>query len=80
MHPQRLLLHADRMKHFAPVATAAVASLLLMGCETEADRKREICARFQGEQIEYSTANEELGLKADTYPGAIARYCEFYKQ
>jgi len=91
MHPERLLLHADRMKHFAPVVAAAVASLLLMGCES----KRETCAQWnvlhQSEKNNPAAAKsywKKLGIKGEPssevaisyrWRNGVSSYCEFYK-
>ena len=54
---------------------AVASSLLLMGCQSEGDRKREICAQYSARLIERRTAMIKLGLEG----GSLYDYCEFYK-
>ena len=60
-----------------PAIAAVAASLLLMGCQSEADRKREICAQWAVAVYENETFIEraqetwkELGIKSK-YPSPI---------
>ena len=58
-----------------PFVLIAAAALLLTGCQS----KKEICAKFEGEQITEAEATKKLSLKADSTWDEIHSYCQYYK-
>ncbi len=80
------------MKRTVVITAITVASVLLVSCQSERDRKTEICAQWaatpdgtQVEEVAIAETWEKLGIKAEKIPAQevaleqIDRYCDFYK-
>lgn len=50
------------MKRFAPIATVAVGSLLLVGCESQLDRNTHFCGLYGARTISLQELESKLAM------------------